>query len=146
MSAFQLLCHHGPKLGALSCYLKRLCKRPPNRSESSEELTIWVVWVSVQYSIARQVNPFLLQDPINLPPEIKTKQYNQPIAPGFNPLLLLTLRKSVVARFGFRNQRKLNGGRWVVPVLYVILHVQVIDEQGVSELGVTHSLIQWKSW
>lgn len=33
-----------------------------------------------------------------------------------------------------------------VPVLYIILHVQVIDEQRVSQFGITHCLIQRESW
>lgn len=30
----------------------------------------------------------------------------------------------------------------VIPILYVILHIKIIDEQRVTELCVTHCLIQ----
>lgn len=33
-----------------------------------------------------------------------------------------------------------------VPVLYEVLHVQVIDEQRVSQVGIAHCLVQWESW
>lgn len=33
-----------------------------------------------------------------------------------------------------------------LPVLYVVLHVQVIDEQRVPQLGVAHGLIQREPW
>lgn len=31
----------------------------------TEELTIWFIWVTVEYSIARQLDPLLLQDTIH---------------------------------------------------------------------------------
>lgn len=34
----------------------------------------------------------------------------------------------------------------MVPVLYVVLHVEVIEEQRVSQCGIADSLIQWESW
>lgn len=34
----------------------------------------------------------------------------------------------------------------MVPVLYVVLHVEVIDVQRVSQCGIADCLIQWESW
>lgn len=39
----------------------------------------------------------------------------------------------------------LYGGVSVIPVLYVVLHIKVVDQQRVTEFGVTHSLIQWET-
>lgn len=33
-----------------------------------------------------------------------------------------------------------------IPVLYVVLHIKVVDQQRVTEFGVTHSLIQWETF
>lgn len=32
----------------------------------------------------------------------------------------------------------------VIPVLYEVLHIQVIDEEGISQFGITHSFVQWE--
>lgn len=39
-----------------------------------------------------------------------------------------------------------NTGVAVVPVLDVVLHVEVVDEQRVPQFGVTDGLIQGESW
>lgn len=36
--------------------------------------------------------------------------------------------------------------RKAVPVLYVVLHVEVIDEQRISQSGIADCFIEWKSW
>lgn len=34
----------------------------------------------------------------------------------------------------------------VIPVLYVVLHIKIVDQQWVTEFSITHGFIQRETW
>lgn len=84
-------------------------------------LTLWFVRVTVQHSVTWKFDAFLLENPIHFPPEENEE------------LLLNTT--SLVRWWSFILEED-------APVLDVVLHVEVVDEQRVPQFGIAHCLIQ----
>lgn len=81
--------------------------------------TLWMVGIAVQHGVTREVDTLLLKDAIHFPPEQEA-----------NPLEMRACLSVHVCECV------------CVPVLYEVLHVEVVDEQWVPQLGVIHCLIQ----
>lgn len=79
-----------------------------------------MVGISVQHGVTREINALLLQDAVHFAPEQEADP--SPTRAGIERVCVCVSVR--------------------VPVLYEVLHVEVVDKKRVPQLGVIHCLIQ----